>query len=165
MKYDSLSAAIGWTKKKLHMNDGQTQRWLDHDTHVSFTLKQRTSMNAEFIVNGNPNHTIWYSQLAEIFILLKDITFLFADITRKDGTAKATCEMDVETFMTYVQGKTFRVSVNPNGEVAKFDKKALPYGITYENARKLVSDLTKEGKYEEAAKYLLPATLYDLYEV
>lgn len=164
-KYSNLSAAIGWTKRKPQIWDGQTQRWLDHNSQISLSLKQETSKNAEFIINGNPNHTIWYSQLTEVFLQVETLQLCSGETIKKNGERLYTRDMDVRMFINYIKGKTFQVSVNPDGEVAKFDGKTLPYGISYINAQELVANLAKMGEYEGAAKYLFPATEYNLTEI
>ena len=164
-KYPSLSAAISWTKKKNHLWDGQEQRWLDHNCIIRLSLKQETSRNAEFYVNDNPNHTIWYSQLTEVFIRCETLSLCSGETIRKNGERFFTRDMDVKTFINYVKDRTFRVSVNPDGEVAKFDGKSFPYGMSYNDAQKLVANLVKNQDYEAAAKYLLPATKYNLIEI
>lgn len=164
-KYQSLSAAVNWTKKKIYPVEGKSQRWLDHDSLIQLTLKQVTSRNAEFYVNDNPDHTIWFSQLTECFIQLEKLTICSGETIKKNGEKMFTRDMDLDTFITFIKGKTFRVSVNPDGTVAKFDGSTLPYGTTLTEAQELIRDLVKKEDYEEAAKFLLPATEYNLTEV
>lgn len=163
-KYQSLSAAIGWTKKKIHMWEGQV-RWLDHNSEICLTLKQATSQNAEFYVNNNTNHTIWYSQLTEVFIQTETLDLCSGEIFKKSGEKLYTRDMDIVNFINFVEGRKFRVAANSNGTVAKFDGDTLPYGISYSDAQKLVADLVRNGDFEGAAKYLRPATEYTLIEI
>lgn len=163
--YHSLSAAVSWEKKKVQSEGYDIKRYLNKNSQVSFEVNKRTVNNAEFKINGNPNHLIWYSQLATIFILLDNQQFCFGELIKKGGEKVSLCDLDVEAFINYVNGKRFVVDVNPLGDVAKFDTNAFSNSISYEAARKMVEDLTKEGKFAEAARYLLPAIVYDLYEV
>lgn len=162
-KYSSLSSAVWWKKKKIYSSD--IQRYLDHGSKVSFTLKQQTSRNAEFIVNDNPLHIIWYSQLAGPFILIDGFTPYSGEFIKKDGSSINIYEMNVDEFVNYVNGKTFKVSVNPDGEVVKFDFDNLPEGISYDDAHKKVAQLVQATDFEGAANYLLPATQYNLIEL
>lgn len=98
-KYQDLSTAIGWTKKKIQIWDGQTQRWLDHDSHIQLSLKQTTSRNAEFYVNDDNNHTIWYSQLTEVFIQVETLILCSGKTIKKNGEKIYTRDMDVNTFI------------------------------------------------------------------
>ncbi|MDE6562340.1 MAG: hypothetical protein K2K75_13235 [Muribaculaceae bacterium] len=163
-KYQCLSTAVGWTKKKVRIWDGQV-RWLDHNREICLTLKQVTSKNAEFYVNNNTNHTIWYSQLTEVFIQTETLDLCSGEIIKKSGEKLFTLDMGIEAFINFVSGRKFCVAVNPDGEVAKFDGTTLPYGISYPAAQKLVADLVRNNDIEGAAKYLLPATEYTLIEI
>lgn len=163
-KYPNLSAAIGWTKKEVRIWDGKEQRWLDHNSQIRLSLKQETARNAEFYVNDNPNHTIWYSQLTEVFIQVETLNLCSGIIIKKDGEELYTREMDVKTFINYVKGRTFRISVDPNGKVAKFDPNTLPYD-KYVDAQEMIANLVQKGYLEEAAKYLKPAKEYRLIEI
>lgn len=107
-------------RKKIHKPSDHVQRWLDNDDKVSFELLNITSWNAEFCINGNKNHIIWYSQLAEIFLLLKNLSLVTGGIYIKNGDAKAVRDYPPEEFAKFVKGKTFRVRVNADGMVARF---------------------------------------------
>lgn len=163
--FSNLSTAIGWTKKKVPDVNDTVQRWLDHNSRISFSLAQETSRNAEFYVNNNSNHRIWYSQLAEVFLHIETLTLCVGGIYKKNGEGMGIYNIDVKTFINYVKDRSFKVDVNPDGEVAKFDRKTLPDGISYIKAQELIASLVGKGDYKEAAKYLLPATQYNLIEL
>lgn len=141
------------------------QRWLEDGSIISLSVKEKTLSNAEFIVNGNPNHLIWYSQLTEIFLSIEDFEFYTGDLIYKDGVKIRTQDLDLDKFVKFVsEGRKFRVSTNPDGKVAKLDREFCG-GRKYVDIAERVKSLSKEGKYSEAVKYLLPATQYTLYEV
>lgn len=57
------------------------------------------------------------------------------------------------------------MSVNPDGVVAKFDGKTFPCDMPHNKVQELVAKLVQKGDYEGAARYLLPATEYNLTEI
>lgn len=90
-----------WKNKPIYIPD-DFQRWLDHESHVQFSLKQRTSRNAEFFVNDTPFHTIWYSQLAEIFLNIHNLNLCTGRVVQKDGKEVYTVQMGVDSFIRFV---------------------------------------------------------------
>ena len=72
---DKLKETLVW-KKKINVNNGYQQRWLDESSIITFSVKQRTGSNIEFLVNGNPNHLIWYTQLSDIFLDLTSLELI-----------------------------------------------------------------------------------------
>ena len=147
------------SKKKFH----KQQRWLDDGSVVTFDIKQITSSNAEFTVNNNSNHIIWYSQLTELFFNINDMSLNTGEIFHKNGNVSATRDMDVDSFVNFVKGKRFKVLVNTDGKVAKVDKDFCE-GMSYEYIHDTVKNLLEQNKYTEAAKYLIPSTQYSLQE-
>lgn len=141
------------------------QRWLEDGSIINLSIKEKTSNNAEFIVNGNPNHLIWYSQLTEIFLSIEEFVLYTGDLIYKNGIKIPTKDLDLDKFVKFVsEGRKFRVVTNPDGKVAKLDREFcgdMPYFAVAEK----VKSLSEEGKYSEAVKYLLPATQYTLYEL
>ena len=160
----NLSSAISWKKKKAY-TDGRTKRWLDHDSTIKFELKELTSSNAEFIINDNPDHLIWFSQISDPFLHLETFNLVSGSFVKKDGTQIALANMRLYDFISYVKGKTFRVVVNPDGEVAKFDKEKLPSNQEYNKIINTIKELVQTKNFIKAAEYLLPATAYDFYEI
>lgn len=154
-----------WGKKRLYHNDSSDQRWLDDGSSVRFVVKRRTFNNVELMVNDNTFHSIWYSQLTEVFFKVNDFNLCSGKIIKKDGDEFYTRNMNVPAFIAFIEGKSFRVVQNPDGMVAKFDAHNLPRNISYVDACQLVRDLVQCGDYSKAASYLIPSTEYTLVEL
>lgn len=145
-------------------SDYTMQRWLEDNSEVRFSIKRPTLRNALFTINGNPNHEMWYSQLAEVFINVDNLELSWGEIIKKDGSHVFIEDMGAQGFTEYVTNKTFRVIVNPNGRVAKFNPKAFPYN-TINQARQRIIELVESKQIRKAASYLIQAKEYTLVEI
>lgn len=144
--------------------DYAMQRWLEDDSEVRFSVKQTTFKNALFIINGHFNHEMWYSQLAEVFINIDNLELNWGEIIKKDGSHVFIEDMGARGFTEYVANKTFRIIVNPNGRVAKFNPKTFPYNITVDQARQIIRELVESKQIKKAASHLIQAKQYTLVE-
>lgn len=163
-KLSEFEKAVYGHRKIMQYQNSDVKRWLDDDSIIELTLKQQTYKNAEFYVNENPNHTIWYSQLKEIFLRLDNLELVAGEIIKKDNSKCFIYEMSVPDFVEYVSGKKFKVEVNPDGKVAKFnDEKSS--GMSLEELADTIKYLYTKGEYQVAAGYLIGSTEYNLREV
>ena len=129
------------------------------------SVNKTTNRNAEFIINGHPNHLMWYSQFSEIFFNLDTMSLCSGSIKKHNGESIYVRDMTHEAFADYVTGKKFKVILNPEGEVAKINWEKLPQIIYYEDAANIIRNLCLEGKYSEAASYLVSGQEYELLEL
>lgn len=147
--------------KQLYIPEDEVKRWIDNNSHIRLSLKQKTAANAEFYVNENKNHIIWYSQLSEVFFNIDNQVLCCGDLIKKNGTKSLICDIEIDEFIEYVKDKTFRVSVNPEGDVAKFRK---GFEITSELINTIKQSITM-GDYKTVSKYLALSTEYTLTEI
>ncbi len=153
-------------KKRFYHIGDLKQRWLDNDAIITLKVKQITARNIEFIVNGNSDHIVWYSQLSRVFLNIKTFDLVLGDIKFKNGEKKIIAEYEPEKFAKSIKDKRFRVIANADGlVVAKFDEHNTPPCTTYGEAAEFIRQLVENGEIDKAADYLQPATIYDLEEV
>lgn len=146
-------------------SDDSCQRWLEENSIVQFSLNKRTAQNAEFIINNNPYHLIWYSQLSEIFFQIENYSLCSGMIIWKDGTRCVTFELGVEQFISTTKGKKFKVVVNPDGPVAKFARNAFDANTTISKAYQIIIDLINKKEWRQAASFLSESKEYTLIEI
>lgn len=142
-------------------------RWLENESIVEFTDASFTYSNAEFTINSDPNHLIWFSQLSNIG-LTKDLELVGGLFVLKNGTRKHLFEMNVDEFWRNAQGKRFAVIV-PDNQVFSFNAKSEKWndipGRKYSEARDYVERCIKDGKYSELYDFIKPNSIYHLVEV
>lgn len=143
------------------VNQTQVSRWLENDSIVELKLKRQTYRNAEFYVNGNDNHCIWFSQLAQPLLKISSLELVLGRLIKKHGDSICMFDMSNVDFINYVANKRFRVIVNEEGSCAKMKVGNMTYGELQEKIQRLY----EEGKYYEAAQFLEPANLYSLEEL
>lgn len=160
---NKFSIEVAW-QKRIHAYNDNIQRWLDEGSNIKFTVKQYTSQNVEFMINNNPHHLIWYSQLSCILLQISTLSLCSGIIKLKDGTTNYIRNYTSDEFAAIIADRKFKVHVNPDGQVAKFDEQKIPYP-TYGQCTEHIKKLVSNGKIEEAAKYLIPYTEYSLEEV
>lgn len=153
-----------WGKKPIHHGDSDDKRWLDSGEIIEFTVNKTTANNVEFCINGNANHLIWFSQLNGFFLELDSLFICAATILSKNGEKTFINSYTPSSFIEYVKGKKFKVTVNSDGNVAKIDLKKYTFNSNEEFVN-TIKKLVDEGKYTEAASYLNPGKEYDLTEV
>lgn len=147
----------------------EQMRWMENNSIVEFTSASFTYNNAEFTINSNENHKIWYSQIFNFGITDK-LEFGYCYLTLKNGKKIALTpnEIDVDTFWEYVKNKSFLVEV-PEGFMFVFNKNSsvwdkLPkrtYGEAYEYVVKCVQD----GRYSDIGDLIKPGSIYCLTEI
>lgn len=160
---NKFSIEVAW-QKRIHAYNDNIQRWLDEGSNIKLTVKQYTSQNVEFMINDNPHHLIWYSQLSCIFLQISTLSLCSGIIKLKDGTVNYIRNYTSDEFATIAANRNFKVHVNPDGQVAKFDEQKIPYP-TYGQCTEHIKKLVSNGKIEEAASYLIPSIEYSLEEV
>lgn len=159
---DKLKETLVW-KKKINVNNGYQQRWLDESSIITFSVKQRTGSNIEFLVNGNPNHLIWYTQLSDIFLDLTSLELISGYIKLKNGNEIYICTYDPFQFENLVLGKKFKVKLVSN-EAVSFEGK-IPC-VNYSECLSFIKNLLEKGEVGKAAGYLSsPRSVYGLEEV
>lgn len=143
-------------------NPSQIKRWLDNDCVIELSLKRITSRNAEFNINGNENHCVWFSQLAAPLLNVNFLELTLGKIIKKDGSIMYIHDMTNTQFIDFVKNKQFKTIVNEAGACVKM---ASGVNMTYGDWEKRIKMLYHEGKYKEAAQLLEPANLYSLKEL
>lgn len=143
-------------------NPAQIKRWLDNDSVIELSLKRKTSRNAEFNINGNENHCVWFSQLADPLLKVNSLDLTLGKIIKKDGTVMRMHDMTNTQFIDFVRNKLFKVIVNEEGACVKMTSGV---NMTYGQWEERIQMLYSEGKYNEAAQLIEPANLYSLQEL
>lgn len=138
---------------------------MDNDEAIEFTVIKSTAKNIEFCVNGDSKHLIWFSQLNEVFFKMDSMYPCAGKIIKKDGSYLYIWKMSPTEFLEYVRGKKFRVSINPDGDIAKFKGDAFQAGTTYDEAAAFIRKLASEGKCDEAIGYLMDGREYSFIEI
>ncbi|MDE6480485.1 MAG: hypothetical protein K2L45_09460 [Muribaculaceae bacterium] len=143
-------------------NPAQIKRWLEEDSIIELSLKQKTYRNAEFYINGKKNHCIWFSQLADPLLKVNYLELTLGKIIKKDGSVMCIRDITNTQFIEFVKNKQFKVIVNEEGACVKM---ASGVNMTYGEWKERIKILYNEGKYNEAAQLLEPANLYSLQEL
>lgn len=114
--------ALGYMKP--NCSCGDTMRWLDHDTEIEFTaVNEQNDFNYEFVINGNPNHLIWFSQISGFHLNPDNVKQIATPvIVWKDGSHNYVYTLKPSEFWQKVQGKRFKVTVDGNYPIM-IDKK------------------------------------------
>lgn len=165
---DEFKKAVCGRSSSLTGNAHSEKRWLDDNSVITLTLKQRTFQNAEFIVNGDETHLIWYTQLTREFLQLNNQQLCSGEIIRKNGDRFRTHTLEVGSFIDFVKDKSFRVEVDPHGFVAEFNRRnpnATDLPANNYEAAQMISQLISEGNISKAASYLKPGREYNLIEI
>lgn len=160
-------------RQRIYSSDTLERRWLNDGEIISFTLSKRNINNAEFCINDDNSILIWFSQLASVFLQINKMELVSGTIRLKNGTSKFIVDYNVNSFIEEVKNKKFKVTVNSDGNVARFVN--APSITSYESLEYYVNDINRErdcilnllqeGKIEKAADKLQPTNEYDLEEV
>lgn len=161
-KSEKFATAVWW-RKPIIKDDPREKRWLDDGSIITLSENKRTSSNVEFMVNDDPKHLVWYSQLSKVFLQLELLETCSGAITFKNGEKKLVNEYAAWDFIDVVKGKKFRVSVNPDGDVAVPSDKQ--YRGTWGELTNLVKKHLDNDDIDAAADLLKPDTEYELTEV
>ena len=145
------------------INPPLTKRWLENDSEVELSLRQKFKRNAEFFVNGKTNHCIWFSQLSEPFLKVSTLELVLGKIIKKDGSIIYMNDMNNTQFIEYVKNKRFKVIANAEGDCVKMAKE-VGY-MTPNQWQERIMMLLREQKHNEAAQLIEPANLYSLKEL
>ena len=143
-------------------NPAQIKRWLEEDSIIELSLKQKTYRNAEFYINGEKNHCIWFSQLADPLLIVNSLDLVLGKIIKKDGSVMFMHDMNNTQFIEFVKNKQFKVIVNEDGACVKMSSGV---NMNYGQWQERIKILYNEGIYNEAAQLLEPANLYSLEEL
>lgn len=143
-------------------NPSQIKRWLDNDSVIELSIKRITSRNAEFFINGNENHCVWFSQLADPLLKVNSLDLTLGKIIKRDGSVVYMHDMTNTQFIDFVRNKRFKVMVNDEGACVKMTSGV---NMTYRQWEERIQMLYSEGKYNEAAQLIEPANLYSLQEL
>lgn len=147
----------------------EQMRWMDNNTIVEFTSASFTYNNAEFTINSNDNHKIWYSQIFN-FGINDRLELGFCYLTLKNGKEIQLTpnEIDVDTFWEYVKNKRFLVNV-PEGIMFVFNKKSNVWSEksirTYADAHEYVVKCVQDGRYSDIGDLIKPGSIYMLTEI
>ncbi len=139
------------------------KRWIDHGEIVEFTDPVFTSRNAEFAINHNEKHKIWFSQLDDIFI--NPFPETFNDMAIIPGIFKD-LHQDVDRFWKIVKGKKFRVSVNQDfSYVINWEHQVCYQFANYGDALKYYFENYKQKHYDSINGMLKHSFCYSFEEI
>lgn len=147
----------------------EQMRWMENNTIVEFTSASFTYSNAEFTINSNENHKIWYSQIFNYGINDKlELGNCFLFLKNGEKIELTPNEIDVNTFWEYVKNKKFVVDV-PEGVMFVFNKKSDVWSDksldTYGEAYEYVVKCVQEERYSEIGDLIKPGSIYSLIEI
>lgn len=144
-------------------------RWLTEGEIIEFTsIITNYSSNAEFEVNNNPNHLIWFSQLRGAYLNPNNLClYMWPDITLKDGSEIIlNYNIDYSRFWSIVKNKKFRVEIgidfpikiNEKSEQVK-QLRSVPDIVSY------IKDNLEKRNYDAVKGMTKKATPYSFIEV
>lgn len=149
MSSTGQNAVLLMSFRSVFKGDPAVKRWIDDGEVVEFTKVNFTSRNAEYEINHNQNHKIWFSQLDDIFINP------FAE-TKENQTVVISLfekmpnlQENPQNFWAYVKNKRFRVSVNTDySYVIDWDSPICSQFVTYQDALDYYFENFKKGNFE-----------------
>ena len=141
-------------------------RWLDNGSIVEFTDPSFTYSNAEFSINYDSSHKIWFSQIAN-FGLDDNLELVCCNMIFQNGTTKSLVSMSVDDFWKDVQGKEFEVCV-PDNILYVFNKNSDVWSkeglYNYKEAWEFVVKCAENEQYSKIGDLIKPGSIYALVE-
>ena len=141
---------------------GNVVRWLEDGQIIRFTNVRFTEKNAEFTINENENHKMWFSQFDDIF--LNPFPSSKEDLAICSPVWQRFHE-DPWSFWEYVKGKTFKVSiVEKYCCIINFKSPNCPQ-TTYRDAMEYYLNNFLKNNYQAIDGILKQARCYNLVEL
>ena len=158
--------ALGLHDFRPSYTGGNICRYLNEGDVIEFTDVKFTFANAEFGINRDVNHKIWFSQLNSVYLHPHTTECAAGALTLKDGRELSLYNMRSAAFWSLVKGKKFRVLIANDYPIAIDRKnvkvqelKTLPRITDY-----IFTNLNNEN-FSAVEGMTKPATLYSFEEI
>lgn len=160
--------ALGYgAGKSIRIQTGGIVRWLDDGSVIEFTSANIYTSNAEFEINNDPNHLVWFSQLNALFIDKDDVEKLYTGSIQLKGTEpRLIRDIFPDDFWNMVKNKKFKVIVDDNGfiQINEKDERVQRIGQISEVCKFIKNKLDAKD-YDAIKGMTKESRCYDLVEI
>ena len=162
-----LETHVTFNQSIPRMRDNMGSYFLNDGEIITFTDIESYTSNSEYVINNNPNHKIWFSQLSQIFFDQYDNMQLDLATIKVGGKEIGIYEFDDLSFWEKVKNKKFKVQKKgPYYIVNKSSETMVNQKIfTYDEIQAYILRCINDNHTEKIGDLLKRAPLYNLIEI